>query len=96
MGIAQTVSFVTQPYIASGQLERVLDDWCIDPMPVHVVYPQNRHLSAKVRAFVEWIAELFEATPGLRMQADDDCAGLPEGEPSSPLDEPLAAGAAAP
>lgn len=96
MGIAQTVSFVTQPYIASGQLERVLDDWCIDPMPVHVVYPQNRHLSAKVRAFVEWIAELFDATPGLRMQADDDCAGLPEGEPSSPLDEPLAAGAAAP
>ena len=30
-----------------------------DPVPLHVVYPQNRHLSATVRAFVEWVAELF-------------------------------------
>jgi hypothetical protein len=26
---------------------------------VHVVYPPNRHLSARVRAFVEWVVELF-------------------------------------
>jgi hypothetical protein len=26
---------------------------------MHVVYPPNRHLSARVRAFVEWAAELF-------------------------------------
>lgn len=37
----------------------MLDDWQSDSFPLHVVYPQNRHLSAKVRVFVEWIAELF-------------------------------------
>ena len=79
MGVSQLVSIVAQPYLASGQLERVLDDWCVDPLPVHVVYPQNRHLSAKVRAFVEWIAELFSASPVLRAQADG-CSGLPEGQ----------------
>lgn len=77
MGIAQLPSFVVQPYLASGQLKRVLDDWCVDPMPVHVVYPQNRHLSAKVRAFVEWIAELFAATPALSIQAGE-CDKMPE------------------
>jgi LysR family transcriptional regulator, regulator for bpeEF and oprC len=59
MGLAQMPSFAVQPYVESGQLELVLDDWCIEALPLHVVYPQNRHLSAKVRAFVEWIAELF-------------------------------------
>ena len=77
MGVSQLVSFIAQPYIVSGQLERVLDDWCVDPLPVHVVYPQNRHLSAKVRAFVEWIAEMFTASPVLRAQADG-CSGLLE------------------
>ena len=28
-------------------------------MPLHVVYPPNRHLSAKLRIFVDWIAEIF-------------------------------------
>ncbi|HEX5738199.1 MAG TPA: LysR family transcriptional regulator, partial [Hydrogenophaga sp.] len=31
--------------------------------PLYVVYPPNRHLSAKVRAFVEWVAELFAQHP---------------------------------
>lgn len=77
MGVAQLPSFIAQPYFASGQLERVLDDWCVDPIPMHVVYPQNRHLSAKVRAFVEWIAELFAATPALGIQASE-CSKMPE------------------
>jgi LysR family transcriptional regulator, regulator for bpeEF and oprC len=37
----------------------VLPDWTRPALPVHVVYPPNRHLSAKVRAFVDWAAELF-------------------------------------
>ena len=30
-----------------------------------VIYPANRHLSPKVRAFVDWVAELFAACPQL-------------------------------
>jgi DNA-binding transcriptional LysR family regulator len=33
---------------------------------MHVVYPPNRHLSAKVRAFVEWVVELFARDPRLQ------------------------------
>ena len=42
--------------LAGGTLIRVLADWEIEPLPVWIMYPQNRHLSAKVRVFVEWIA----------------------------------------
>jgi LysR family transcriptional regulator for bpeEF and oprC len=89
MGVAQLVSYIAQPYLASGQLERVLADWSVDPLPVHVVYPHNRHLSAKVRAFVEWVAELFDATPSLLGLADGS-AEAPLGPDRLPVDEPLA------
>jgi len=44
----------------------VLDDWPQPALPVYVVYPPNRHLSAKVRAFVDWAAELFAQNPLLQ------------------------------
>lgn len=69
MGIAQTAAFVICPYLQSGELELLLEDWTIDPLPLHVVYPQNRHLSAKVRVFVEWISELFADHPALHIRA---------------------------
>lgn len=59
LGISQVAQFAAQPHIASGELVEVLADWPHPPIPMHVVYPPNRHLSARVRAFVEWAAELF-------------------------------------
>jgi len=56
---------------------RLLPEWRCDPLPVHVVYPHNRHLSAKVRVFVEWISELFANNPHLRLQPADTTAPAP-------------------
>jgi DNA-binding transcriptional LysR family regulator len=63
LGITQTGAFSAKPYLASGELVEVLPDWTRPGIPLHVVYPPNRHLSAKVRAFVEWAAELFARHP---------------------------------
>jgi DNA-binding transcriptional LysR family regulator len=49
----------------SGELVELLADWGRPGVPIHVVYPPNRHLSAKVRAFVDWAAELFAKHPQL-------------------------------
>jgi len=68
IGIAQAATFSIGPYLQSGQLELLLQDWRVNPIPLHVIYPQNRHLSAKVRLFVEWVAELVGNQPTL--QAD--------------------------
>jgi LysR family transcriptional regulator for bpeEF and oprC len=68
LGVVRMATVTAAPFLASGQLVRLLPDWLCDPMPVQVVYPQNRHLSAKVRVFVEWIADLFAQYPLLQMQ----------------------------
>ncbi|MBI4693604.1 MAG: LysR family transcriptional regulator [Gammaproteobacteria bacterium] len=39
----------------------VLTDWRAEPLPIYVIYPPNRHLSAKVRVFVEWASSLIAA-----------------------------------
>lgn len=59
LGIVQMADFLMKPMIKEGRLVPILDDWINEPLPIYVVYPQNRHLSAKVRVFVDWIAELF-------------------------------------
>lgn len=59
LGLSQAVRFAVTPYLATGELVQVLGDWTHPPIPIYVVYPPNRHLSARVRAFVEWTAELF-------------------------------------
>ncbi|TWO70320.1 LysR family transcriptional regulator [Caenimonas sedimenti] len=65
LGVSQTVVFSAAPHLASGELVEVLTEWTRPAIPLHVVYPPNRHLSAKVRAFVEWTAELFAKHPHL-------------------------------
>ncbi|MDF2118647.1 LysR family transcriptional regulator [Roseiarcaceae bacterium H3SJ34-1] len=58
-GIIQAPHFMVQHHLDSGELKPVLTDWTTDPMPMHIVYPPNRHLSNKLRVFVDWTAELF-------------------------------------
>ncbi len=66
-GVSQTLSYIAEPHIAAGELVPILTDWTRPPVPIYVVYPPNRHLSAKVRVFVDWVAELFGADPRLRI-----------------------------
>ena len=68
MGMMQLPTYMAEPLIASGALQLVLQEWSTSPLPIHVVYPQNRHLSAKVRVFVEWVAELFASDPRLLLK----------------------------
>ena len=43
-----------------GELVEVLPEWQPDSMPISIVYPYSRRLSARVRVFVDWAAALFE------------------------------------
>ncbi|WP_343735056.1 LysR family transcriptional regulator [Acidovorax sp.] len=69
LGIGQITSWQAQRYLASGALVQLLPDWTQPLLPVYVVYPPNRHLSAKVRAFVDWAAELFQREDHLQRKA---------------------------
>jgi LysR family transcriptional regulator, regulator for bpeEF and oprC len=59
MGLGQAFKFMAQPHVANDRLRLVLTDWTRPRHPLYVVYPASRHLSAKVRLFVDWVAEVF-------------------------------------
>ncbi|CAG9179360.1 LysR family transcriptional regulator [Cupriavidus respiraculi] len=63
LGIARMARVLAQPYLDSGRLVEVMPDWRADDLPISAMYPQNRHLSAKVRVFVDWAAEIFAEHP---------------------------------
>ena len=63
LGVIQLTDYQLLQHVASGRMIQLLPDWTSDPLPVHIVYPQNRHLSAKVRVFVEWVSDLFTVMP---------------------------------
>lgn len=59
MGVVQAASFLVEQAFREGNLVPVLPGWNREPMPIHVVFPPNRHLSNKLRVFVDWVAALF-------------------------------------
>jgi len=61
LGIVQLTHGMVSQHVAEGRFVQVLREWTIDPLPLYAMYPRNRHLSAKVRVFVEWVAELVAA-----------------------------------
>lgn len=66
VGIGQLPSFSFMVHEPRGELVQVLGEWRTEALPVHVLYPSNRHLSTRVQAFVEWAAEVFDRSPGLQ------------------------------
>jgi len=65
-GIVKVANYVARPYLESGQLTQVLADWTAQQLPISVMYPQSRQLSAKVRIFVDWVSELLQQDPNLQ------------------------------
>ena len=63
LGVIHTLRFMAQPHIDSGALVPVLEDWSVPANPLSVVFMPNRHLSVRVRAFVDWLVEHFAAHP---------------------------------
>jgi DNA-binding transcriptional LysR family regulator len=63
LGIMHAPEFIPGRHIDSGALVRLFDGWRAADVPVYIVYPANRHLSARVRVFVDWMIELFQQSP---------------------------------
>lgn len=57
----QTFEYSAKPYLQAGTLTAILGDWRPAAYPFHVVYPQNRHLTHRLKVFIAWLAEVFPA-----------------------------------
>jgi DNA-binding transcriptional LysR family regulator len=57
LGITCIQSYQAEPHVAAGRLRTVLADHEPPPAPIHIVHPEGRHLSTKVRLFLDYAAE---------------------------------------
>jgi DNA-binding transcriptional LysR family regulator len=62
-GIATLPSFIVGRDLQAGTLVSLLADYVPQDLPMHAVYPHNRHLSPKVRAFVDFLVEQIGPRP---------------------------------
>ncbi|MDF7658941.1 LysR family transcriptional regulator [Erwiniaceae bacterium L1_54_6] len=59
LGIIQTFTYATFEAQQRGALVEILAGWRPAPYPFHVVYPQNRHVTQRLRVFISWLMEVF-------------------------------------
>lgn len=61
LGIIQTFTYAAGAALKAGALREILKDWRPPAYPFHVVYPGNRHVTQRVRVFIDWLVERFPA-----------------------------------
>ena len=60
-GIVFEPAFIVGPEVRAGRLVPLLQDFEPLPVPIYALYPSRKHLSAKVRRFVEFLIERFSS-----------------------------------
>lgn len=59
-GIAAFFDFAAREALLRGELVEVLGELATPPRPIHALYPPNRHLLPKMRAFLDFLTSLFD------------------------------------
>jgi DNA-binding transcriptional LysR family regulator len=62
-GIVLLPSFIVRAALTAGRLVPVLPGYRVPELGIYAVYPHSRHLSAKVRSFVDFLIPRFGDKP---------------------------------
>jgi DNA-binding transcriptional LysR family regulator len=60
LGALWLLDYMAARQVARGTLVRLFEDWQIAPMPLTLAYSPNRHVSASLRVFIDWVVELMQ------------------------------------
>ena len=71
LGLVMQPTFIAGDLVRAGKLIPVLEKYHWPVTPAYAVYPPTRHLSHRVRAFIDFVAERFAGVP----HWDTDCGG---------------------
>lgn len=58
-GVALQPTYLANPLLAEGHLQRVLPDWSPPDMAIHALYPSRKHLSPAVRALLDFLVQRY-------------------------------------
>jgi DNA-binding transcriptional LysR family regulator len=67
LGVLGLPHYMAQPHEARGELAAVFTDWCFAPMPMYVAFAPSRHVSAKLRVFIDWMVALLQEHAPVRV-----------------------------
>lgn len=59
LGIIVQPAYIVYDDVENGRLVPVLDDWDLPRLTINIAYQSRKHLSAKIRSFVDFMAERF-------------------------------------
>lgn len=60
LGVIALPVYMAAAHQAAGSLIPLFTQWRISPMPLHLAFPPNRHVNARLRVFIDWIVELMQ------------------------------------
>jgi len=72
---------MADPHVSLGELKPLFDGWQLDPMPLYVAFAPNRHLSVKLRVFIEWIDELMAQHAPVAAMGERPMTKVPQRKP---------------
>jgi DNA-binding transcriptional LysR family regulator len=58
--------YMAAPHLRQGELVPLLEDWSVEPMPLYLAYPPNRHVGARLQVFMDWVVEVMATTEAAR------------------------------
>ena len=58
LGVIWLPEYIAKEHLARGELVPLFQNWQFDTMPLYIAFPPNRHVSAKLRVFIDWVAAL--------------------------------------
>lgn len=59
LGIATTYRFLAEEHLKKGELVDLFPEWQHDEVPVHIAWPENRHLPVRTRLFIDWVRTIW-------------------------------------
>lgn len=59
MGVLWLPTYMSDAHVARGELVQLFEGWQLESMPLYLAYPPNRHVSLKLRVFIDWIVQLM-------------------------------------
>jgi DNA-binding transcriptional LysR family regulator len=59
-GLTRVMAYQAAEAVKAGRLRIVLEKFELPALPIHIVYPTSRLLSAKVRAFIDLVMEIAD------------------------------------
>ena len=62
-GLIQLPSYIIGLDIQSGRLKPVLEKYEPKPLPINLIYAHRKHMSVKIRSFVDYMQDYFETPP---------------------------------